>query len=120
MQRTERVFLALCELFPDADLFTLIHRRGTVSPTIEKLRITTSFVQRLPFSATRPPRIVTFAPPWTTRPTELFSSTTSSSSDAIVTTTAALFAPVTSTSWSVPPFIVMPTPGAAFTSTFAT
>lgn len=53
MRGGEKVLDVLCELFPDADLFTLVHRRGTVSPTIEKRRITTSFVQRLPFAATR-------------------------------------------------------------------
>ncbi len=35
----------------DADIFTLFHRRGSVSPSIERHRIQTSFVQRLPFGA---------------------------------------------------------------------
>ena len=51
MRGGEKVLEVLCELYPEADLFTLIHRRGTVSPTIERRRITTSFVQRLPFAA---------------------------------------------------------------------
>jgi glycosyltransferase involved in cell wall biosynthesis len=41
----------LCELFPDADLFTLFHRPGSVSETIERRRIITSFVQHLPMAA---------------------------------------------------------------------
>jgi len=49
MRGGEKVLEVLAELYPDADLFTLVHRRGSVSPTIERLRIRTSFVQRLPF-----------------------------------------------------------------------
>jgi len=53
MRGGEKVLEVLCELFPGADLFTLIHRRGTVSAAIERRRVTTSFVQRLPFAAAR-------------------------------------------------------------------
>jgi glycosyltransferase involved in cell wall biosynthesis len=38
----------VCELYPEAEIFTLLHLPGTVSPTIERHRITTSFIQRLP------------------------------------------------------------------------
>jgi glycosyltransferase involved in cell wall biosynthesis len=48
MRGGERCLEALCELFPEADLFTLLHVPGSVSPLIERRRITTSFVQRLP------------------------------------------------------------------------
>ena len=48
MRGGEKVLEVLCELLPDADIFTLVHRRGSVSPTIERHRIRTSFVQRLP------------------------------------------------------------------------
>ena len=48
MRGGEKVLEALCLLFPQADLFTLVHHRGSVSATIESRRITTSFVQRLP------------------------------------------------------------------------
>jgi glycosyltransferase involved in cell wall biosynthesis len=44
----ERVLEALCELFPQADLFTLIHRPGSVPPRIESHSIRTSFLQRMP------------------------------------------------------------------------
>lgn len=44
----EKVLDALCELFPQADVFTLIHKKGSVSPRVEARRITTSFLQRIP------------------------------------------------------------------------
>jgi glycosyltransferase involved in cell wall biosynthesis len=53
MRGGERVLEALCEQYPDADIFTLCHVRGSVSPAIERHRIATSFVQRLPRAATR-------------------------------------------------------------------
>ena len=48
MRGGERCLEVFCELFPDADLFTLLHVPSSVSPTIENRRITTSFLQRLP------------------------------------------------------------------------
>jgi glycosyltransferase involved in cell wall biosynthesis len=53
MRGGERCLEVFCELFPDADLFTLLHVPGTVSPTIENRRIATSFIQRLPAAAAR-------------------------------------------------------------------
>jgi len=44
----ERVLQTMCELHPDADIFTLVHVRGSCGPIIESHRITTSFLQRLP------------------------------------------------------------------------
>ncbi|NTX14132.1 glycosyltransferase family 4 protein [Myxococcus llanfairpwllgwyngyllgogerychwyrndrobwllllantysiliogogogochensis] len=44
----ERVLDALCEVLPDADIYTLIHRPGSQSPAIEGRRIFTSFLQRIP------------------------------------------------------------------------
>ena len=49
MRGGEKVLEALCGIWPAADLFTLLHQPGTVSPTIERRRIVTSFVDRLPF-----------------------------------------------------------------------
>ncbi len=51
MRGGERCLEAFCELFPDADLYTLLHIKGTVSATIERHRITTSFIQSLPLAA---------------------------------------------------------------------
>jgi glycosyltransferase involved in cell wall biosynthesis len=48
MRGGERALEVLCERFPDAALFTLVHVRGSVSPAIERLRPRPSFVQRLP------------------------------------------------------------------------
>jgi glycosyltransferase involved in cell wall biosynthesis len=48
MRGGEKALEVLCERFPDAELFTLVHVPGSVSPAIERLRIHTSFVQRLP------------------------------------------------------------------------
>jgi glycosyltransferase involved in cell wall biosynthesis len=53
MRGGERCLEVLCELFPDAPLFTLLHIPGSVTPSIERRRIVTSFVQRLPQAATR-------------------------------------------------------------------
>ena len=50
MRGGERVFEALCEAFPDAARFALLHVRGAVSPTIEAKPVRTSFIQRLPGS----------------------------------------------------------------------
>jgi glycosyltransferase involved in cell wall biosynthesis len=48
MRGGEKALEVICERFPDAELFTLVHVRGSVSPSIERLRPHTSFVQRLP------------------------------------------------------------------------
>ena len=50
MRGGEKTLEVLCERFPDAELFTLMHVRGSVSPAIERLRINTSFVQHLPLA----------------------------------------------------------------------
>jgi glycosyltransferase involved in cell wall biosynthesis len=49
MRGGEKALEVICERFPDAELFTLIHVRGSVSPAIERLPAHTSFVQHLPF-----------------------------------------------------------------------
>jgi glycosyltransferase involved in cell wall biosynthesis len=49
MRGGERCLEVFCELFPEADLFTLVHQRGTVSPTIERVSIQTSWLQSLPW-----------------------------------------------------------------------
>jgi glycosyltransferase involved in cell wall biosynthesis len=48
MRGGERVLEALCQLYPAAELFTLLHRRGSVTPVIERRRIHTSLAQHLP------------------------------------------------------------------------
>src|SRR5688572_10659319 len=51
MRGGEKVLEVLCELYPNADIFTLFHRAGSVSPSIEQHRIQTSWLQHLPFAA---------------------------------------------------------------------
>ena len=48
MRGGEKVLEVLCERFPSAELFTLVHVRASVSPAIERLGPRTSFLQRLP------------------------------------------------------------------------
>jgi glycosyltransferase involved in cell wall biosynthesis len=53
MRGGEKVLEALCEMLPGADIFTLVHRKGSVSPTIERHPIRTSLVQHLPLARTK-------------------------------------------------------------------
>jgi len=53
MRGGEKVLEALCDIYPEADIFTLLHVRGSVAPAIERHRIRTSFVQRLPAAPTK-------------------------------------------------------------------
>lgn len=48
MRGGEKVLEAICELYPEATLYTLVHVRGSVSPRIERHRIRRSPVQWLP------------------------------------------------------------------------
>ena len=49
MRGGERALLAFCEMFPDADLFTLVRVPGATDPIIEGRRVRTSPIQHLPF-----------------------------------------------------------------------
>ena len=48
MRGGEKCLDVLAELFPRADLYTLVHRRGTVSPRIEARRVVESWIARCP------------------------------------------------------------------------
>ncbi len=48
MRGGEKCLEVLCKSFPDATLYTLIHRQGALSPAIEAMDIRTSPLQRLP------------------------------------------------------------------------
>lgn len=50
MRGGEKCVEALCEVFPSATLFVLLHNPGSVSPIIERMPIQTSFIQQLPFA----------------------------------------------------------------------
>lgn len=44
----ERVLEALCEVFPEAPIYTLLHKKGSTSPIIESREIVTSFLDKFP------------------------------------------------------------------------
>ena len=62
MRGGEKCLEVLCELYPNADLYTLLHNRGTVSAIIEQRKIYTSFIQNLPFSKKQYRRYLPFFP----------------------------------------------------------
>jgi glycosyltransferase involved in cell wall biosynthesis len=51
MRGGEKVLDAICELYPDATIFTLVRVPGSVSPAIERHRIRSSPIQLLPGAA---------------------------------------------------------------------
>jgi glycosyltransferase involved in cell wall biosynthesis len=51
MRGGERVLEALCELYPDADVYTHVYLPEAVSRTISRHRVTTTFIGHLPFAA---------------------------------------------------------------------
>jgi len=53
MRGGEKVLEAVCELYPEADIYTLLWKKGTVSSTIENHRIVTSFIQKMPLAEER-------------------------------------------------------------------
>ena len=48
MRGGERVLEQMLEVFPAAEIFTLVHVRGSVSPALESRPITTSWLNRIP------------------------------------------------------------------------
>lgn len=48
MRGGERCLEAVCELYPEADVFTLVHYPGAVSEIIETHKIHTTYIQKLP------------------------------------------------------------------------
>ena len=53
MRGGEKVLEALLGLFPQAELYTLVHKRGSVSPVIENRPVHRSLVNLLPMAASR-------------------------------------------------------------------
>lgn len=51
MRGGEKALEQLCVIFPTAEIFTLVHIKGTVSAALEAHPIHTAFTQRLPFIA---------------------------------------------------------------------
>lgn len=48
MRGGEKCLEVLCRRFPDAQVYTLLHKLGATSPAIERMSIRTSFLQHLP------------------------------------------------------------------------
>jgi len=48
MRGGEKVLEALCELFPEADIFTHVYDPDAMSPTIRRHKVRTTFIQNLP------------------------------------------------------------------------
>ncbi|MCX7985298.1 MAG: glycosyltransferase family 4 protein, partial [Bacteroidetes bacterium] len=53
MRGGEKVLEVLCELFPEATLFTLVHKKNSVSQKIENMKIITSLLQNFPRSQSK-------------------------------------------------------------------
>jgi glycosyltransferase involved in cell wall biosynthesis len=62
MRGGEKCLEVFCELFPEATIFTLLHNKGSVSKTIERMRIKTSFIQGFPCSSTKYRNYLPFFP----------------------------------------------------------
>ena len=52
MRGGEKALEAVCELYPNAELYTLLHKRNSVSSIIENRPLHRSFIQYLPFTET--------------------------------------------------------------------
>ncbi|MEO0097314.1 MAG: glycosyltransferase [candidate division WOR-3 bacterium] len=48
MRGGEKVLEVLCEIFPDATLYTLVYNKEKISPIINRMKIKTSILQKLP------------------------------------------------------------------------
>ncbi|MBU1698837.1 MAG: glycosyltransferase [Candidatus Eisenbacteria bacterium] len=48
MRGGEKCLEVLCEIYPEAPIYTLVYRKGAVSPLINSHEIRTSFIQNLP------------------------------------------------------------------------
>ncbi len=58
----ENVVDALCSIWPTADVFTLLHKPGSVTKNIESHKITTSFLQKWPGAFSRYRHFLPFMP----------------------------------------------------------
>lgn len=51
MRGGEKVIEALCELFPEADIFTHVYDQTNISKPINSHKVSTTFISKLPFAA---------------------------------------------------------------------
>ncbi len=50
MRGGEKALEVLCEIFPEATIYTLLYNKAKISDTINRMRIKTSFIQQLPLA----------------------------------------------------------------------
>lgn len=62
MRGGEKCLEVFCEIFPEAPIYTLVHRPGSVSRAIESHEIHTSFIQRAPWGRGHYQRYLPFYP----------------------------------------------------------
>lgn len=62
MRGGEQVLEALCEMFPDADIFTHVYDPTAVSETIRRHKVETTFISKLPFSKSQYQKYLPFMP----------------------------------------------------------
>jgi len=62
MRGGEKCLEVFCELFPDADLYTLVYDPGGVSATIRRMNVKTSWIDRLPGAQKRFRYLLPFFP----------------------------------------------------------
>ena len=62
MRGGERVLETLCEMFPDADIFTHVVDRSKLSDTLNRHKIETTFISKLPFATSQYQKYLPFMP----------------------------------------------------------
>jgi glycosyltransferase involved in cell wall biosynthesis len=62
MRGGEKVLEALCDLFPEADIFTHVYDPKKVSPKIRERKVYTTFIQKLPFARKHYQKYLPFMP----------------------------------------------------------
>lgn len=62
MRGGEKVVEALCRMYPRADIFTHVYVPEAMSETIRRHKVTTSFINRLPWARTQYPRYLPLMP----------------------------------------------------------
>lgn len=50
MRGGEKVVESICNVYPDIDIFTLVYNKDKISDKINSHKITTSFIQKIPFA----------------------------------------------------------------------
>ncbi len=62
MRGGEKVVQSICDLFPDIDIFTLVYNKDKISESINRHKVTTSFIQRFPFAKKKYQTYLPFMP----------------------------------------------------------